>query len=79
MLVWCGGRGVGSLLDGDGIPSGGSEIVEQLRNALFTICIGAEGVDNPDLAEVDCCCEGGRLGVPGDELHVLDAATLYRS
>jgi hypothetical protein len=36
----------------------------------------AEGVDDPDLAEGDGCGEGCGLGVAGDELDVLDAASL---
>jgi hypothetical protein len=50
------GRWIGGgedLLDGDGVASLWSEVVEQLDDALLAVGVFAEGVDDPDLAEVD--------------------------
>lgn len=46
-------------LDCDHIAGIWAEVVEKLSNALVTIGIVAEGVDDPDLTEVYSCCESG--------------------
>jgi hypothetical protein len=66
-----------SLLDGNGVAGLGAEVVEELGGTLLSAGIVTEGIDDPDLAEVHCCCEGGALGVSWDELDVLNSTTIW--
>jgi hypothetical protein len=43
---------------------------------LYTIGVATKGIDYPDLAKVNCCCEGGGFGVARDEFNVLNATAL---
>lgn len=63
-------------VDGDGVAGLGAKVVQQLGDALVALRVLAEGVDDPDLAEVDGGGEGGALRVARDELDVLDAAAV---
>lgn len=63
-------------VDGDGVAGLLAEVVEELDGALLAVLVGAEGVDDPDLAEVDGGGDGGGLLVAGDELDVLDTTTV---
>ena len=45
------------LLDGNGVSSFRSEVVQKLSGALVPICIIFEWIDNPDLTEVNGSCE----------------------
>lgn len=49
------------------------KIEKQLNSACAAINILAEWVDDPGLAETDCCCDGGLFLVAWDELYVVDA------
>lgn len=63
-------------VDGDGVAGLLAKVVEELNGALLAVLVGAEGVDDPDLSEVDGGGDGSRLLVTGDELDVLDTATV---
>ena len=67
-----------SLLDSDGIAGLGTKIVEFLDNTLIAIRIFAQRIDNPELAQVHGGSNGGRFGVTGDELDVLNTTTLIK-
>ena len=62
--------------DGRGVASVVPEVVEELGDALGPVGVFTEGVDDPDLAEVDGRGKEGGLGIARDELVVLDAAAL---
>lgn len=47
----------GNLLNGDSVTSLGTEIVEQLCCALFSVGVFAERIDNPHLPEMDSSSE----------------------
>ena len=64
--------------DGGGVAGVVAEVVEEFGNALGAVGVFAEGVDDPDLAEVDGRGEESGLGVAGNEFIVLNAATLGR-
>lgn len=63
-------------VDGDGVAGLLAEVIEELDGALLAVLVGAEGVDDPDLSEVDGGGDGGGLLVAGDELDILDTATV---
>lgn len=63
-------------VDGGRVAGLWSEIVEQLRDTLVAVGIELEGVDDPDLAKMDSGREGSRVGVSGNELDILDSATV---
>ena len=64
-------------VDSDCVTGFGTEVVEELSDTLGAgDGIGAEGVDNPDLAEGDGCGDCGAVFVAGDEFHVLDSSAL---
>lgn len=69
--------GTGGLLDGRGVAGLGTQVEQQLSNTLLAVSVLAQGVDDPDLAEMDSSGEGRTLGVAGDELNILDAAALH--
>ena len=68
-------RGI-CLLYGNHIFGTRPEVIEQLCYTLLSIRIISERVDDPDLAEGNCCSKCSRFVVSGDEFDVLDAATL---
>lgn len=45
-----------SLNCGD-VSSFWAKIIEKLRNSLIAIRVCSEGVDNPDLSQMDSCCQ----------------------
>lgn len=63
-------------VDGNGVTGLLAEVVEELNGTLLAVLVGAEGVDDPDLSEVDGGGDGSRLLVTWDELDVLDTATV---
>lgn len=63
-------------IDSNGVAGVGTEIVEEFSDAGVPVCVGFVRVDDPDLAQMDGCCEGSVIGVSGDELHVLDSAAV---
>ena len=65
------------VLDGDSVAGLGAKIVELLDDTLLAIGIFAEGVDDPDLTEMDGSSESGSFWVIGNELDVLDTTTLF--
>lgn len=77
--LWRGGLGdgQGGLLDGRGVAGLGAQVEQQLGDTLLAVSVLAQGVDDPDLAEMDSSGEGRTFGVAGDELDVLDAAALH--
>lgn len=64
------------VLDCDGIASFWSEVVEEFCYALLAGGVVAERINDPDLAEVNCCCESGGFWVSWDELHILNSTSL---
>lgn len=67
---------VKNLLDGDGVTSLGTEVVELLNHTLVAVGILAQRVDNPELTQVHGSGNSSGFGVTGDELDILDTATL---
>ena len=58
------------------ITSFGSEVVEQLCNALSAIFIRLEWIDDPDLAQVYSGGKSSRVRVSWDELDILDSSAV---
>ena len=71
-MGWAGG-----LLDGRGVAGLGTKVEQQLSDALLAVSVLAQGVDDPDLAEMHSSGEGRTLGVARNELDILDAAALH--
>jgi len=71
-------RKVGYLLDGDGVTGLRAKVEEQFNHTLVAIGILAQRVDNPELTQVHGSGDGSGFGVSGNELDVLNTATLVR-
>lgn len=67
----------GDELDGNCVTGLWAEIVEEFCNSLFSVCVGSERIDDPNLTEMDCCGESSGLWVPGDKFHILNSASLF--
>ena len=65
-------------VDGDRVARLGPEVVEQLGDTLLAVGALFEGIDDPDLAEVNRRGERRRVLVPGNELDVLDTTALEK-
>lgn len=66
-------------VDGHGVTSFGTQVVEELGFAEFAIGILPERIDDPDLAQVNSSGNSSRLLVSWDELDVLNATTIGNS
>lgn len=64
------------LLDSDGVTSLGTKIIELFDHTLVTIGVLAQRIDDPELTQVHGSGNSSRFGVAGDELDVLNTATL---
>ena len=64
-------------VNGSGVASLGAEVVEKLGNALVSILVEFEGVNDPDLAKVDCSGKSCSIWVSRNKLDILDTATLW--
>lgn len=64
------------LLDGCCITCLGTKVVEQLCPALLAVIRCSEGIDDPNLAEMNRGRQSSRFRVTGNELDVLNSASL---
>lgn len=64
------------ILDGDSITGLGTKVIELLNDTLLAVRVLAKGVDDPDLAKVDSSSQSSSFGMIGNELDVLNTATL---
>ena len=71
------GEGKGDSLDCNYVLGFGTEIVQKLCYTLLAAAVIPEGVDDPDLAQGDCCGDSSGFRVAGDEFDVLDTASLF--
>ena len=54
----------------------GTKVVEQLCRSLLAVCAGFEGIDDPDLAEMNRGRQSSRIWVVRYELDVLNSTAL---
>lgn len=64
------------LLDCCCVTCLGTKVVEQLCSSLLAVVGLPEGIDYPDLAEMNRGRQSGRFRVIGDELDVLNSTAL---
>jgi hypothetical protein len=69
---------VSFLLDGNSVTGLGSKVKELFNHALVTVRILAQRVDNPKLTQVHSSGDSSRFRVSGNELDVLNTATLVK-
>ena len=72
-------EGKGDSLDCNYVLGFGTEVVQKLCYTLLAASVVAKGVDDPDLAQGDCCGDSSGFRVAGDEFDVLDTASLFHS
>lgn len=65
-----------NLLNGNSVASLRAKVVQKLNSTLVTMLVLAEGIDDPDLAKVNCSGQGSGLLVAGNELDILDTTSL---
>lgn len=63
-------------VDSNDIASLWTKIKEELSNTLRAVWVEAEWIDDPNLTESDSCSNSCAFCVAGDELDVLDTATV---
>lgn len=64
------------LLDSNGVTGLGTEIIEFLDHTLVAIGVLSQRVNDPELTQVHSSGDSGGFRVSGNELDILDTATL---
>lgn len=64
------------LLYSNGVTGLGTEIIEFLDHTLVAIGVLSQRVNDPELTQVHCSGDSGGFRVSGNELDILDTATL---
>jgi hypothetical protein len=65
-----------NILDRCGITRLRSKIVKKLSDTLSAITIASEGINNPNLTQMNSGCKCCRLRVTRNKFHILNATTL---